>query len=41
VYELDAAFHPTSWRYLGDPEEVERRAAAVKAQASGSESSRP
>ena len=43
VYELDGSFRPTSWRYLGDPEEVERRAAAVKAQAqgSGSKSSRP
>jgi 2,3-bisphosphoglycerate-dependent phosphoglycerate mutase len=39
VYELDAAFRPTSRRYLGDPGEVERRAAAVKAQASGSKSS--
>ena len=33
VYELDASFRPKSWRYLGDPAEVERRAAAVKAQA--------
>jgi 2,3-bisphosphoglycerate-dependent phosphoglycerate mutase len=33
VYELDADFQPTSWRYLGDPAEVEKRAAAVKAQA--------
>jgi 2,3-bisphosphoglycerate-dependent phosphoglycerate mutase len=43
VYELDAEFRPRSWRYLGDPEEVERRAAAVKAQArpSGSKSTRP
>ena len=32
VYELDASFRPTSWRYLGDPDDVERRAAAVKAQ---------
>jgi 2,3-bisphosphoglycerate-dependent phosphoglycerate mutase len=39
VYELDAKFRPRSWRYLGDPEDVERRAAAVKAQASGSKSS--
>jgi 2,3-bisphosphoglycerate-dependent phosphoglycerate mutase len=39
VYELDASFRPASWRYLGDPGEVERRAAAVKAQASGSKSS--
>ena len=37
VYELDSAFHPTSSRYLGDPKEIERRAAAVKAQAGGSE----
>jgi 2,3-bisphosphoglycerate-dependent phosphoglycerate mutase len=37
VYELDSAFKPTSSKYLGDPEEIERRAAAVKAQASGSE----
>lgn len=36
VYELDSDFRPTSWRYLGDPAEIERRAAAVKAQASGS-----
>ena len=33
VYELDASFRPVSWRYLGDQAEVERRAAAVKAQA--------
>jgi 2,3-bisphosphoglycerate-dependent phosphoglycerate mutase len=39
VYELDRDFHPTSWRYLGDPAEIERRAAAVKGQASGSKSS--
>ena len=41
VYELDEAFKPRSWRYLGDPADVERRAAAVKAQsaASGSKSS--
>jgi 2,3-bisphosphoglycerate-dependent phosphoglycerate mutase len=39
VYELDGDFRSTSWRYLGDPAEVERRAAAVKAQASGSKSS--
>ena len=40
VYELGADFKPVSWRYLGDPAEIERRAAAVKAQASrpGSES---
>ena len=36
VYELDSSFRPTSSRYLGDPKEIERRAAAVKAQASGS-----
>jgi 2,3-bisphosphoglycerate-dependent phosphoglycerate mutase len=36
VYELDSAFRPTASRYLGDPKEIERRAAAVKAQASGS-----
>jgi 2,3-bisphosphoglycerate-dependent phosphoglycerate mutase len=39
VYELDGDFRPTSWRYLGDPADIERRAAAVKAQASGSKSS--
>jgi len=33
VYELGADFHPTSWRYLGDPKEIEKRAAAVRAQA--------
>jgi 2,3-bisphosphoglycerate-dependent phosphoglycerate mutase len=37
VYELDSAFRPTSWRYLGDPKEIERRAAAVRAQAAGPE----
>jgi 2,3-bisphosphoglycerate-dependent phosphoglycerate mutase len=36
VYELQADFKPASWRYLGDPGEIERRAAAVRAQASGS-----
>ncbi|HKB17756.1 MAG TPA: 2,3-diphosphoglycerate-dependent phosphoglycerate mutase [Candidatus Dormibacteraeota bacterium] len=36
VYELGADFRPTSWRYLGDTAEVERRAAAVKAQGSKS-----
>jgi 2,3-bisphosphoglycerate-dependent phosphoglycerate mutase len=36
VYELDSSFRPTSSRYLGDPNEIERRAAAVKEQASGS-----
>ena len=39
VYELDGQLRPRSWRYLGDPEEIARRAAAVKAQASGSKSS--
>ena len=39
VYELDADFKPASWRYLGDPEEIKRRAAAVKAQGSRSEHS--
>jgi 2,3-bisphosphoglycerate-dependent phosphoglycerate mutase len=33
VYELNPDFSVRSWRYLGDPAEVERRAAAVKAQA--------
>ena len=33
VYELDAQLRPRSWRYLGDPAEIEKRAAAVKAQA--------
>jgi len=33
VYELNQDFGVRAWRYLGDPEEVERRAAAVKAQA--------
>jgi 2,3-bisphosphoglycerate-dependent phosphoglycerate mutase len=36
VYELDSAFKPKSSRYLGDADEIERRADAVKAQASGS-----
>jgi 2,3-bisphosphoglycerate-dependent phosphoglycerate mutase len=39
VYELDADLRPKSWRYLGDAGDVERRAAAVKAQASSSKSS--
>ena len=39
VYELDSELRPSSWRYLGDQAEIERRAAAVKAQASGSKSS--
>jgi 2,3-bisphosphoglycerate-dependent phosphoglycerate mutase len=34
VYELGGDFSVHSWRYLGDPSEVERRAAAVKGQAS-------
>ncbi len=41
VYELNDDFTPRSGRYLGDPKEVERRAAAVRDQASrsaGSES---
>ena len=40
VYELGTDFKPLAWRYLGDPGEIERRAAAVRAQgsASGSES---
>jgi 2,3-bisphosphoglycerate-dependent phosphoglycerate mutase len=36
VYELDAKFKPTSARYLGDPDEIARRAAAIKSQASRS-----
>ncbi len=39
VYELAPDFQPRSWRYLGDPAEIERRAAAVKAQASRSKAS--
>ncbi len=38
VYELDGDLRPQSWRYLGDPEEIAKRADAVKAQASGSKS---
>ena len=34
VYDLDAAFSVRSWRYLGDAADIERRAAAVKSQAS-------
>ena len=34
VYNLRPDFSVESWRYLGDPAEIERRAAAVKAQAS-------
>jgi len=33
VYELSADFKPVSWRYLGDADEIEERAAAVRAQA--------
>ena len=33
VYELGPDFKPASWRYLGDPDEIEERAAAVRAQA--------
>jgi len=33
VYELSSDFNPASWRYLGDPDEIEERAAAVRAQA--------
>jgi 2,3-bisphosphoglycerate-dependent phosphoglycerate mutase len=33
VYELADDFRPRSSRYLGDPKEVERRAAAVRDQA--------
>jgi len=36
VYELDGDFRPRSSKYLGDPDEVERRAAAVRDQAAGS-----
>jgi 2,3-bisphosphoglycerate-dependent phosphoglycerate mutase len=38
VYELGADLRPTSWRYLGDPDEIARRAEAVRAQAGGRES---
>ncbi len=37
VYELDSAFRPTSWRYLGDAKEIEQRAASVRRQAGGPE----
>ena len=41
VYELGPDFAPRSSRYLGDPDEIERRAAAVRDQAAkGSESQR-
>src|SRR6266850_7595220 len=33
VYDLNADFKPAAWRYLGDPAEIEQRAAAVRAQA--------
>jgi 2,3-bisphosphoglycerate-dependent phosphoglycerate mutase len=33
VYELGPDFKPSSWRYLGDPHEIEERAAAVRSQA--------
>ena len=36
VYELDADLRPKSWRYLGDPADVQRRAAEVRAQGSKS-----
>jgi 2,3-bisphosphoglycerate-dependent phosphoglycerate mutase len=36
VYELDSEYRPASSRYLGDPKEIERRAAAARAQTSGS-----
>ncbi|MGA7911946.1 MAG: 2,3-diphosphoglycerate-dependent phosphoglycerate mutase [Candidatus Dormiibacterota bacterium] len=38
VYELGPDLKPLAWRYLGDHDEIERRTAAVKAQASGSKS---
>ena len=38
VYELGVDFRPRSWRYLGDPDEIARRAAAVRTQAGGPES---
>jgi 2,3-bisphosphoglycerate-dependent phosphoglycerate mutase len=41
VYELGADFRPTSWRYLGDPDEIARRAEAVRAQAGGPQSPFP
>lgn len=37
VYQLDPAFRPTSWRYLGDAADIERRAASVRGQAGGEE----
>jgi 2,3-bisphosphoglycerate-dependent phosphoglycerate mutase len=41
VYELGADLRPRSWRYLGDAKEIARRAAAVRAQAGGPESTSP
>ena len=38
VYELNHDFTPRSSAYLGDPEEIKRRAAAVRNQASGPKS---
>ena len=35
LYELDDAFKPVAWRYLGDPADIERRSASVRAQAAG------
>ncbi len=37
VYELGRDFRPKSWRYLGDADEIKRRAAEVKAQGSKSD----
>jgi 2,3-bisphosphoglycerate-dependent phosphoglycerate mutase len=37
IYELGAGFRALSWRYLGDSKEIEKRAAAVRAQAGSSE----
>jgi len=36
VYDLGSDFKPRSSKYLGDPTEIERRAAAVRDQATGS-----
>jgi 2,3-bisphosphoglycerate-dependent phosphoglycerate mutase len=41
VYELGSDFRPKAWRYLGDPDEIARRADAVRAQAGGRESPSP
>jgi 2,3-bisphosphoglycerate-dependent phosphoglycerate mutase len=41
VYELGADFRPRSWRYLGDPDEIARRAEGVRAQAGGRQSPSP